>query len=231
MPIRKLPNPDNGFLLSDLLESGGCRGRAAYLSHMTGLKSDVITGLGFALFDTSIGCCGIVWNGRGIAGVQLPETDRDAVRGRLLRRFPGACEAVPPADVQRVIDDIVALLNGEPKDLGYAKIDTAALSDFQRRVYDVARTIAPGATLSYGEIAERLGDRRFAREVGEALGQNPFPIVIPCHRVLAAGGKMGGFSARGDVRTKLRLLSIERAEPGGPTLFGALPLSAPPRRH
>ena len=191
-----------------------------------------MTELGFALFDTPIDCCGIVWNGRGIAGVQLPETDRRAVRNRILRRFPGACEAVPPADVQRVVDDIAALLNGEPRDLDYAKIDTAALPDFHRRVYDVARTIPAGATLSYGEIAERLGDRLLAREVGEALGQNPFPIIVPCHRVLAVGGKMGGFSARGGVRTKLRLLSIEGAEPGGPTLFGVLPLSLrPPRRR
>ena len=189
---------------------------------MTGSKSDVMTELGFALFDTPIDCCGIVWNGRGIAGVQLPETDRRAVRNRILRRFPGACEAVPPADVLRVVDDIAALLNGEPRDLGYAKIDTAALPDFHRRVYDVARTIPAGATLSYGEVAARLGDRLLAREVGEALGQNPFPIIVPCHRVLAAGGKMGGFSARGGVRTKLRLLSIEGAEPGGPTLFGGV---------
>ena len=93
---------------------------------MTDLKSDVMTELGFALFDTPIDCCGIVWNGRGIAGVQLPETDRRAVRNRVLLRFPGACEAVPPADVQRVVDDIARLLNGEPRDLDYAKIDTAA---------------------------------------------------------------------------------------------------------
>ena len=198
---------------------------------MTDLKSDVMTELGFALFDTPIDCCGIVWNGRGIAGVQLPETDRRAVRNRVLLRFPGACEAVPPADVQRVVDDIAALLNGKPRDLDYAKIDTAALPDFHRRVYDVARTIPAGSTLSYGEIAERLGDRLLAREVGEALGQNPFPIIVPCHRVLAAGGKMGGFSARGGVRTKLRLLSIEGAEPGGPTLFGVLPLSLRPQRR
>ena len=191
-----------------------------------------MTELGFALFDTPIDCCGIVWNGRGIAGVQLPETDRRAVRNRILRRFPGACEAVPPADVQRVVDDIAALLNGEPRDLDHTKIDTAALPDFHRRVYDVARTIPAGATLSYGEIADRLGDRLRAREVGEALGQNPFPIIVPCHRVLAAGGKMGGFSARGGVHTKLRLLSIEGAEPGGPALFGVLPLSLrPPRRR
>ena len=198
---------------------------------MTDLKSDVMTELGFALFDTPIGCCGIVWNGRGIAGVQLPEADERAMRNRIVRRFPGAGEVVPPVDVRHVVDDITALMNGEPRDLGYAKIDTAALPDFHRRVYDVARTIPAGATLSYGEIAERLGDRLLARDVGEALGHNPFPIIVPCHRVLAAGGKMGGFSARGGVRTKLRLLSIEGAQPGGPTLFEALPFSEPPRRR
>jgi methylated-DNA-[protein]-cysteine S-methyltransferase len=198
---------------------------------MTDLKSDVMTEFGFALFETPIGCCGILWNGRGIAGVQLPEADERAIRRRTLRRFPGVSEAVPPADVRRVIDDIAALLNGEPRDLGYVKIDMAGLPDFHRRVYDVARSIPAGATLSYGNIAEQLGDRLLARDVGEALGQNPFPIIVPCHRVLAAGGKMGGFSARGGVRTKLRLLSIEGAEPGGPTLFEALPLAAAPRRR
>jgi methylated-DNA-[protein]-cysteine S-methyltransferase len=198
---------------------------------MTDLKSDAMTEFSFALFETPIGCCGIVWNALGIAGVQLPEADERALRGRVSRRFRGACEAGPPADVQRVVDDIAALLNGKPRDLGYVKIDTTALPDFHRRVYDVARTIPAGATLSYGKIAEQLGDRLLARDVGEALGQNPFPIIVPCHRVLAAGGKMGGFSARGGVRTKLRLLSIEGAEPGGPTLFEALPPAAGPRRR
>ena len=122
---------------------------------MTGSKSDVMTELGFALFDTPIDCCGIVWNGRGIAGVQLPETDRRAVRNRILRRFPGACEAVPPADVQRVVDDIAALLNGEPRDLDYAKIDTAALPDFHRRVYDVLADVTAvlgSLDIVFGEV-------------------------------------------------------------------------------
>jgi methylated-DNA-[protein]-cysteine S-methyltransferase len=103
---------------------------------------------------------------------------------------------------------------------------------FHQRVYAVARTIPPGATLSYGEIAVRLGDRGAARDVGEALGQNPFPIIVPCHRVLAAGGKVGGFSASGGVATKLRLLDIEGAQVGeAPSLFERLPLAAPPRRR
>jgi methylated-DNA-[protein]-cysteine S-methyltransferase len=186
--------------------------------------------LGFALFDTAIGCCGIVWSARGVAGMQLPEGSERATGSRIRRRFPAAREATPPNEIQRVIDDVVALLGGEPRDLSDAPIDIDSASEFNRQVYEIARTIPAGSTLSYGEIAERLGDRTLAREVGQALGQNPVPIIVPCHRVLAAGGKTGGFSAPGGVGTKMRLLSIEGAEPGGPTLFDGLPLSAPPRR-
>jgi methylated-DNA-[protein]-cysteine S-methyltransferase len=186
---------------------------------------------GFALFDTSIGRCGIVWSERGIVGVQFPEGSEQATRRRLFRRHPNACETIPPDGVRRTIEDIVALLRGERRDLSGAVLDWGAVPDFNRGVYDVARAIPPGSTLSYGEVAERLGDRNLARDVAQALGQNPFPIVVPCHRVMAAGGKTGGFSAPGGVRTKLRLLSIERAEPGGPTLFADLPLAAPPRRR
>jgi methylated-DNA-[protein]-cysteine S-methyltransferase len=186
---------------------------------------------GFALFDTAIGRCGILWSERGIVGVQFPEGSEPATRKRLLRRHPNACETIPPDSVRRTIEDIVALLRGERRDLGGAVLDWGAVPDFNRRVYDVARAIPPGSTLSYGEVAERLGDRNLARDVAQALGQNPFPIVVPCHRVMAAGGKTGGFSAPGGVRTKLRLLSIERAQPGGPTLFADLPLAASPRRR
>jgi methylated-DNA-[protein]-cysteine S-methyltransferase len=186
---------------------------------------------GFALFETAIGHCGIVWSARGIAGVQLPESGERATRRRVLARFPAARAAVPPAHVRRTIDDIVALLGGERKELGQAILDSEAVPDFNRRVYDIARTIPPGGTLSYGAIAERLGDRNLARDVAQALGQNPFPIIVPCHRVMAAGGKTGGFSAPGGVRTKLRLLSIEGAQPGSPTLFAELPLAARPRRR
>jgi methylated-DNA-[protein]-cysteine S-methyltransferase len=188
-------------------------------------------GAGFALFVTAIGHCGIVWSERGIVGVQLPQGSERTTRSRVSRRFPAAREAVPPAEIQCVIDDVVVLLTGQARDFSRVKLDTGAVSDFQRRVYDVARAIPAGSTLTYGEIAERLGDKQLARDVGEALGQNPFPIIVPCHRVMAAGGKMGGFSAPGGVRTKLRLLSIEGAEPGGPTLFNNLPLAAAPRRR
>jgi methylated-DNA-[protein]-cysteine S-methyltransferase len=175
---------------------------------------------GFALFDTDIGRCGIAWGARGITGVQLPEASEARTRARLVRRYPHAREAPPPADVRRVIDGIVALLRGEASDLSAAALDMDGVPEFDRRVYEIARDIAPGATLSYGEIAARLGERGLARDVGQALGRNPFPIIVPCHRVLAAGGKAGGFSANGGVTTKLRLLMIERARTSdAPTLF------------
>jgi methylated-DNA-[protein]-cysteine S-methyltransferase len=186
---------------------------------------------GYALFETAIGRCGIVWSERGIVGVQFPEGSDQATRRRLLRRHLKACETIPPAAVQRTIEDIVALLEGERRDLSEAVLDWGAVPDFNRRVYHVARAIPPGSTLSYGEVAARLGDRNLARDVAQALGQNPFPIIVPCHRVMAAGGKTGGFSAPGGVRTKLRLLSIERAQPGGPTLFAELPLATRPRKR
>jgi methylated-DNA-[protein]-cysteine S-methyltransferase len=166
----------------------------------------------FALFDTAIGCCAIAWSPRGITAVRLPEGSPAASRERLERRFPGAREAAPPPAAQRVIDGIVALLAGEPRALDEVTLDMEGVPEFNRRVYEVARGIPWGATLSYGEIARRLGDPAAARDVGQALGQNPFAIVVPCHRVVAAGGKWGGFSARGGVATKRRLLSIEGAQ-------------------
>jgi methylated-DNA-[protein]-cysteine S-methyltransferase len=188
--------------------------------------------LGYTLFDTAIGSCGIVWSERGIVAIELPGRDAAATRNRLLRRNPGSRQGTPSAAAQHAIDGIVALLGGERRELRDVTVDLDGVSDFNRRVYDVARGIQPGATLSYGEIAERLGDRNLARDVAQALSQNTCPIIIPCHRVLAAGGKTGGFSAPGGVQTKLRLLSIEGAQPEeGPMLFDRLPLATPRRRR
>jgi O-6-methylguanine DNA methyltransferase len=185
----------------------------------------------FALFNTAIGQCGIAWSARGIVGVQLPERHESATRARVQRRCPDAREAPPPAHIQQVIDDITDLLRGEKRDLSAVALDMESVPQSHQNVYAVARTIPAGATLSYGDIAARLGDRNAAREVGEAMGQNPFPLIVPCHRVLAAGGKVGGFSAAGGVTTKLRLLEIEGAQVGEiPTLFESLPLAARPRR-
>jgi methylated-DNA-[protein]-cysteine S-methyltransferase len=140
------------------------------------------------------------------------------MRARLLRRHPHAGEAAPPAEVARAIEGIVAVVAGEPRDLSNVALDLGGVSEFNRRVYAVARTIKPGATLTYGAIAARLGEPD-ARGVGEAMGQNPCPIIVPCHRVVAAGGKTGGFSAPGGAATKRRLLAIEGASADAPTLF------------
>jgi methylated-DNA-[protein]-cysteine S-methyltransferase len=182
----------------------------------------------FTIFDTALGECGIAWGERGIVAVRTPENG-GKVRARLMKRFPSAREAAPPPHIARVIADIAAAMKGEARDLAYAALDMRAVPEFNRKVYAVAQGIPFGQTLTYGEVAARLGDKRLAREVGQALGQNPFPIVVPCHRVLAASGKSGGFSAPGGVTTKMRLLTAERAQPGGPTLFGDLPLAARPR--
>ena len=171
---------------------------------------------GFAHFDTAIGRCRIAWGEHGVTSVHLPPTSGQVAPER-------SRDTPPPPDVQHAIDDIVALLNGQATDLRDVQLDMEGVPSFHRRVYEVARGIAPGATLTYGEIATRIGEPGSARAVGVALGRNPFPIIVPCHRVLAAGGKAGGFSAPGGVRTKLRLLEIEGAllGPGGgePQLF------------
>ena len=168
-----------------------------------------MTAHAFALFETAIGWCGIAWNGRGIAGVQLPEADEQHTRKRMLQRFSAAGEAIPPPEIRRVVENIVVLLDGEPSDLSDAELDMDGVPPFNRRVYEVARSIPPGGTLSYGQVAASLGAPGAALAVGQALGQNPFPILVPCHRVLAAGGKIGGFSAHGGTATKQRMLTLE----------------------
>ncbi|MGH6925299.1 MAG: methylated-DNA--[protein]-cysteine S-methyltransferase [Propylenella sp.] len=181
---------------------------------------------GFTLFETPIGSCGIAWGERGIVGLQLPEATEGKARQRMARRFPEAQEGAPPPDVRRAIDAIVALLNGGPSDLSAIALDMDGVAEFEHRVYDIARAVPPGETLTYGEVAARLGDPAAARDVGQALGKNPFPIVVPCHRILAARGKAGGFSARGGVATKMRMLTIERARTNNtPALFDDLPLA------
>ncbi|CAN5243558.1 methylated-DNA--[protein]-cysteine S-methyltransferase [soil metagenome] len=165
----------------------------------------------FALFDTAIGRCGIAWAERGIVAVQLPQPDEAQTLIRIRQRHPDIVEAKPTEYVQAAIDGIVTLLAGAPSDLTDVALDLAAVPDFNRKVYAIARTIPPGRTLTYGDIAKQLGGVQLSRDVGQALGQNPCPIVVPCHRVLAAGDKPGGFSANGGVVTKLKLLAIEGA--------------------
>lgn len=170
-----------------------------------------MTAFGFTLFDTAIGRCGVAWGERGIVGVQLPEAGELETRERMLLRFPNAAESAPPLALKRALDRIAALLEGRRSDLSAIALDMDGVPPFHRRVYELARTIPPGKTLSYGAIAAQLGAPRAARAVGQALGHNPFPIIVPCHRVLAAGGKIGGFSAHGGAETKRRMLAIEAA--------------------
>jgi methylated-DNA-[protein]-cysteine S-methyltransferase len=171
---------------------------------------------GFMIFDTALGACGIAWGQHGLLAVQLPEADADTTRGRLLRSLPGALALPPTPAAQRARDGIVALLDGDEDDLSDVQLDGRELPDFHRAVYALARQIGPGRTTTYGALARSLGGAPgAARAVGQALGRNPFPIVVPCHRVVASGGGTGGFSARGGVTTKLRLLEIERVHGDG----------------
>ena len=175
----------------------------------------------YALFATTLGDCAIVWAEHGVIGTYLPEADAPSTRARLQRRYHDAVATPPPPDVQAAIAAIVALLSGDrDDDLRSIALDLSRVPEFNRRVYEIARTIPPGRTRTYGEIAAELGDASLARAVGQALGANPFPIVVPCHRVMAAGGRAGGFSAPGGLATKLKLLEIEGAPLGGsPGLF------------
>ncbi|WP_410617323.1 methylated-DNA--[protein]-cysteine S-methyltransferase [Amycolatopsis sp. lyj-109] len=174
---------------------------------------------GFTVFDTAIGACGLAWRDDVVIGTSLPEGSVERTRAWLVRRFPDAVEGPPPAPVREAVDGIVALLGGVHQDLASVALDMAGVPEFNRRAYEVARTIPPGRTLTYGDIAHRLGQPGSAQAVGQAMGHNPFPIIVPCHRVLAAGGKDGGFSARGGVGTKRRMLVIEGALADEPTLF------------
>ena len=161
------------------------------------------------LFDTAIGRCGLAWGPRGLIGVQLPERSTEATRLRLMRHCPNAEEIEPPKHIQRGVDDIVALLNGEKKSLRAIQLDLTRVQPFNARVYQTTRAIPPGVTRTYGEVARAMGEPDGARAVGQALGRNPFPIVVPCHRVVGVDGKLVGFSATGGIRTKLKMLEIE----------------------
>ena len=165
----------------------------------------------FVLFDTPIGICGIEWGPRGINGLQLPMGSDEKTRTRIRQRHGDISEAAPTKEVQRAIDRIIELLAGKPDDLRDIPLDLDGVPEFNRGVYDIARTIPPGQTMTYGDIAKRLGGVELSRDVGQALGRNPCPIVVPCHRVLAAGRKPGGFSAKGGISTKLKMLAIEGA--------------------
>lgn len=174
----------------------------------------------FVLFDTPVGRCAIGWSDAGLWAFQLPEADDEATRGRMIRRRPGAQEAHTTRGIKAAVDAVRALLSGEQRDLHELVLDETGVPEFHRRVYAQTRQILPGQVSTYGEVAEALGEPGGSRAVGQALGRNPWAVIVPCHRVLASGHKAGGFSAAGGTVTKLQLLEIERARFGGqPGLF------------
>ena len=184
---------------------------------------------GFTFFPTAIGACALVWRGDAVIGAALPEADEATARARLACRFPGAAEAEPPPFALDAMDAVIRLLAGEAADLSSIPVDFSAADDFEQRVYAVTRTIPRGEVRTYGDVAAAIGTPGAARAVGAALGRNPIPILVPCHRVLAAQGKSGGFSAPGGTATKFRMLAIEGARrPGDPELFESLPLAVKP---
>jgi len=168
-----------------------------------------VTPTSFALFDSAIGRCAVAWTDRGVAWIQLPGPDDAATRAKLLARFPEAREVPARGDAMRAVDAMRAHFAGRMDAMEAVALDYAGVPPFHRRVYEALRRVGPGETVGYGELAERVGSPGAARAVGQAVGKNPFAIVVPCHRVLAAGRRAGGFSAYGGVETKRRMLAIE----------------------
>ena len=190
----------------------------------------VMSGRGYAMFDTAIGRCGIAWGYSGIVGVQLPEAREIETRKRLFHVYPDAHEMRPPLEVEIAIDGMVALLRGEPADLSDVTLDMSGIHVFNQRVYEFTRTIPRGETRTYSEVAASLR-LSAVRSVAQAIARNPFVIIVPCHRVNEASGYADKISAHGGAISKRRLLSIEGA-PGGAgskTLFDVLLPVAPPR--
>ncbi|MGL4489044.1 MAG: methylated-DNA--[protein]-cysteine S-methyltransferase [Rhizobiaceae bacterium] len=180
----------------------------------------------FTLFSTPLGDCAIAWRGDKICGSHLPEATPDLTASKIAKRAGAAAVTSPPDFVQVAIEDILQLLSGQPNDLTGIDLDFSNIEPFASKVYHLSRAIKPGQTKTYGDLARDLGDKSYAQAVGRALGANPFPIIIPCHRILGVGGKLTGFSAGGGLSTKLKLLEIEKAQIGDvPSLFGELPLA------
>jgi methylated-DNA-[protein]-cysteine S-methyltransferase len=166
----------------------------------------------FAVATTPQGAIGVVWSDAGIVATWMHAPTVERSRAHLRGGYPAAIEAVPPAAVVHAMNEVAGLLGGQRLDLRDVALDMSAVPDFDRRVYELARTIPPGTTMTYGEVAKALGEEPMrARDVGVALSRNPFAPIVPCHRVVAAGGKLGGYSAPGGTSTKRRLLEIEGA--------------------
>jgi len=190
-----------------------------------------MSGRGYTIFDTGMGRCGIAWGPLGIVGVQLPEAREIETRRRLFQVYPDAREMRPPLTVEFAIEGIVALLRGEASDLADVALDMTGIHAFYQRVYQFTRTIPRGETRTYGELAASLRLTGAVHSVAQAIAQNPFVIIVPCHRVLEAGGYADKISPHGGAISKRRLLSIEgaRGSTTSKTLFDVLLPVAPPR--
>lgn len=187
-------------------------------------------GRAYSIFDTAIGRCGIAWSEAGIVGVQLPEAREIDTRRRLFQLYPEARETRPTPNVEVAIEGIVALLRGEPSDLTDITLDMSGIHVFDQRTYQIARRIPRGQTLTYNELAARMGTPSSVRPVTQAIGRNPFVVIVPCHRVLEAGSYTDKMSAHGGLISKRRLLSIEgTGSPASKTLLDVLLPVAPPR--
>lgn len=169
--------------------------------------------LSYCIFETALGPCGLLWNENAFVRLQLPEKTAAATRRRLLEFEKGKERDVDqsPSWVLSAIEKIQRHLNSGREDLSQIPLDLSTQTDFFRRVYETAKQIPPGRTLTYGDLAERVGVPGGARAIGQAMGKNPFALIVPCHRIVAAGGKMGGFSAWGGATTKKQLLDLEAA--------------------
>jgi len=191
-----------------------------------------MTGRGYTIFDTGIGRCGIAWGELGVVGVQLPEAREIDTRKRLFQLYPEARELRPPVNVEIAIEGIVTLLRGGDSDLSDVTLDMTGIPAFNQRVYAFARSIPRGETRTYDEVASTLRASGAVYSVAQAIGRNPFMIIVPCHRVLEAGHYADKISPNGGAISKRRLLSIEGTKTtASKTLFDVLLPVAPPRAH
>jgi methylated-DNA-[protein]-cysteine S-methyltransferase len=166
---------------------------------------------GLTFFDTAIGWCGLAWDGHNILGFQLPEATKELTEKKMRSQYPNLVgDTVPSRLIANLCRDVLSHVEGRAQDFTSTRIDISTLTPFSKRVYEFTRAIPAGRTISYGELAKRIGSPNSARAVGRALGANPIPLIVPCHRVIAANGALTGFSAAGGVDLKAHLLEIER---------------------
>ena len=171
----------------------------------------------YSIFETACGFCGIAWSNRGVTRLQLPTKSAEAARRLVLRRVPGAEPGMPTPAVAAAVAAIKRYFAGEETDFSGVELDLDEHDAFFKQIYAAARQVGWGHTTTYGSLAKELGaGPEAARDVGDAMARNPVALIIPCHRVLAAGGKLGGFSAPGGLATKTHMLELEGVRVGPP---------------